>query len=115
MFGATDGLEYGVWSSDQVNWIAQDNAIYLEDYYQDLEQLYVPEQILAILHRLVDEQPGITLADLREAAEGIPADLINIAIAKHDLSVDLGCYCKFWNSMSGICTIMRAGSDVPFA
>ncbi len=52
----------------------------------------MPEQILAILHRLVDEQPGITLADLREAAEGIPADLINIAIAKHALSVDLGCY-----------------------
>jgi hypothetical protein len=23
--------------------------------------------------------------------------------------------CKFWNSMSGICTSMRAGSDVPFA
>jgi len=91
-FAATSGLTYRVWSSDQINWIAQDNAIYLEDYYQDLEQLYVPEQILAILHRLVDEQPGITLADLREAAEGIPADLINIAIAKHDLSVDLGCY-----------------------
>ncbi len=90
-FAATSGLTYRVWSSDQINWIAQDNAIYLEDYYQDLEQLYVPEQSLAILHRLVDEQPGITLADLREAAEGIPADLINIAIAKHDLSVDLGC------------------------
>ena len=48
-FAATYGLTYRVWSSDQINWIAQDNAIYLEDYYQDLEQLHVPEQTVAIL------------------------------------------------------------------
>jgi len=92
MFAATYGLTYRVWSSDQINWIAQDNAIYLEDYYQDLEQLHVPEQTLAVLSQRVDDQPGITLADLREAAGDIPADLINIAIARHDLSVDLGRY-----------------------
>src|SRR5713226_2963114 len=91
-FAATHGLTYRVWSSDQINWVAQDNAIYLEDYYQNVEQLHVPEQTLAVLFQLVDGQPGITLADLREAAEDIPADLINIAIAKHDLSVDLGRY-----------------------
>ncbi len=91
-FAATYGLTYRVWSSDQINWIAQDNALYLEDYYQNLEQLHVPEQTLAVLFQLVDEQPGVMLADLREAAEGIPADLINIAIARHDLYVDLGRY-----------------------
>ncbi len=91
-FAATYGLTYRVWSSDQINWIAQDNAIYLEDYYQNLEQLHVPEQTLAFLFQLVDGRPGITLADLREAAEDIPADLINIAIARHDLYVDLGRY-----------------------
>jgi len=91
-FAATYGLTYRVWSSDQINWIAQDNAIYLEDYYQHLEQLHVPEHTLAVLFQLVDEQPGIMLADLREAAEGIPGDLINIAIARHNLSVDLGRY-----------------------
>src|SRR5579872_986173 len=91
-FAATYGLTYRVWSSDQINWIAQDNAIYLEDYYQHLEQLHVPKHTLAVLFQLVDEQPGIKLADLREAAEGIPADLINIAIARHNLSVDLGRY-----------------------
>jgi putative transposase len=91
-FAATYGLTYRVWSSDQINWVAQDNAIYLEDYYQNVEQLYVPEQTLAVLFQLVDEQPGIMLADLREAAEDIPTDLINIAIARHDLSVDLGHY-----------------------
>ncbi len=91
-FAATYGLTYRVWSSDQINWIAQDNAIYLEDYYQYAEQLHVPEQTLAVLFRLVGEQPGITLADLREVAGDIPADLINIAIARHDLYVDLGSY-----------------------
>ncbi len=91
-FAATYGLTYRVWSSDQINWIAQDNAIYLEDYYQYAEQLHVPEQTLAVLFQLVDEQPGIMLTDLREAAEGIPADLINIAIARHNLYVDLGRY-----------------------
>ena len=91
-FAATYGLTYRVWSSDQINWVAQDNAIYLEDYYQHLEQLHVPEQTLAVLFQLVEEQPGIMLADLREAAEGIPADLVNIAIARHDLYVDLSRY-----------------------
>jgi len=91
-FAATYGLTYRVWSSDQINWVAQDNAIYLEDYYQDLERLHVPEQTLTILCQLVDDQPGITLADLRVAAGDLPADLINIAIARHDLSVDLGHY-----------------------
>src|SRR6266566_1658518 len=91
-FAATYGLMYRVWSSDQINWMAQDNALYLEDYYQHLEQLSVPEQTLAVLFQLLDAQPGIMLADLPEAAEGIPADLINIAIARHDLHVDLGRY-----------------------
>ena len=33
-FAAKYGLTYRVWSSDQINWAAQDNAVYLEDYYQ---------------------------------------------------------------------------------
>src|SRR6266480_322901 len=91
-FAATYGLTYRVWSSDQINWVAQDNAIYLEDYYQDLECLRVPEETLAILYQIVDDQPGIMLADLRGAAGEISADLINIAIARGDLFVDLGRY-----------------------
>lgn len=91
-FAAAYGLTYRVWSSDQINWIAQDNALYLEDYYQHVEPLHVPEQTLDVLFQLVDEQPGITLANLREAAGDIPADLINIAIVQHDLFVDLRRY-----------------------
>jgi putative transposase len=88
-FAAKYGLRYEVWASEQVNWAAQDNALYLEDYYQDLERLSVPETTLNLLQRLVDEYPGIFLSDLRAAAPEVPADLVHIAIAKHVLYVDL--------------------------
>lgn len=86
------GLTYRVWSSDQINWAAQDNAMYLEDYYQHLERLVIPATALEVLYHIVDEQPGIMIADLRLAACEIPADFVNIAIAKHALYVDLAIY-----------------------
>jgi putative transposase len=90
-YAAKYGLTYRVWDSDQVNWATQDNALYLEDYYQDLERLVVPEVALEVLTRVVEEYPGILLSDLHVASE-IPADLVNTAIAKHDLYVDLAMY-----------------------
>ncbi len=42
-FAATYGLTYRVRASDQINWAVQDNWLYLEDYYQSLEKLVVPE------------------------------------------------------------------------
>ncbi len=93
-FAAKYGLTYRVWSSDQINWIAQDNALYLEDYYQDLERLQLPNETWEILQRLVRERPASMLADLRMAVMqiGISADLIHLAIARHDLYVDLASY-----------------------
>src|SRR6266852_551334 len=91
-FAAKYGLTYQVWSSEQIKWAIQENSLFLEDYYQDLERLKVPETTLELLHRLVEDHPGITLADLREASLDVPADLINIAIAKHALYVDLSRY-----------------------
>jgi len=91
-FAAQYGLTYRVWTSDQINWAAQENWLYLEDYYSDLEQLAVPEAALETLYQLVNEHPGILLSTLGVAASDIPADLINIAIAKHDLYVDLATY-----------------------
>jgi len=73
-FAAKYGLTYHVWSSDEINWAAQENALFLEDYYQDLDRLTVPETTLAILYRLVNEHPGILLSDLQAASE-IPADI----------------------------------------
>ena len=91
-FAAKYGLFYHVYASDQVNWAAQDNWLFLEDYYQDLERLNVPETTLEMLYRQVAEHPGITLADLREACSDVPTDLINIAIARQTLYVDLNRY-----------------------
>src|SRR6266446_3543222 len=98
-YAAKYGLTYRVWASDQVNWAVQDNALFLEDYYQDLERLVVPEVVLAVLTRVVKEHPGILLSDLR-AETSIPADLINIAIARHDLYVDVATYrlCEPWHT-----------------
>jgi len=91
-FATHYGLTYRVWSSDEANWAAQDNALFLEDYYQELERLTVPESVLDTLYQIVDEHPGIMLSDLRTAASTISADLINIAIARHALYVDLATY-----------------------
>lgn len=98
-YAAKYGLAYRVWASDQTNWAAQDNALFLEDYYQDLERLVVPEVALAVLTQAVKEHPGILLSDLR-AETSIPADLINIAIARYDLYVDVATYrlCEPWHT-----------------
>jgi len=99
VYAAKYGLTYRVWASDQINWATQDNALFLEDYYQDLERLVVPEVALEVLTQLVKEHPGIMLSDLRTGTS-IPADLINIAIARHDLYVDVATYrlCEPWRT-----------------
>ncbi len=91
-FAARYGLTYRVRASDQINWAAQDNWLYLEDYYQDLEKLIVPDADLETLLQVVDKHPGLSLADLRIAASVVSSDRINIAIAKHALYVDLATY-----------------------
>src|SRR6266567_2027555 len=90
-FAAKYGLTYQVWSSDEINWAVQESALFLEDYYQDLDRLILEDQTLAILSLLVEKHPGMFLSELQTLSE-IPADLINIAIARHDLYVDLATY-----------------------
>jgi putative transposase len=91
-FAGQHGLTYRVWAADQINWIAQDNWQFLEDYYQEQERLQVPDADLAALWHIVDEQPGILLTDLQRAAASVTADAINAAIATHALYVDLATY-----------------------
>ena len=91
-FAAKYGLFYRVYSSDQVDWAAQDNWLFLEDYYQDLDRLQVAETDLALLSHMVRERPGILLSDLRLETEGMNTDAINIAVARHVLYVDLATY-----------------------
>jgi len=89
VFAAKYGLTYRVWTSDQINWAAQENWLYLEDYYSDLECLVVPEAALDLLYRQIENHSGMLLSALRMATPELPADLINTAIARHDLYVDL--------------------------
>jgi putative transposase len=91
-YAAQHGLFYEVYASDQINWAAQDNWLFLEDYYQNLDHLQVAEADLDVLSQIVREQPGILLSDLRLKTEGMNTDAINIAIAKHALYVDLTTY-----------------------
>lgn len=91
-YAAKHGLTYRVRASDQINWAAQDNWLYLDDYYQNLEHLVVPEAELDLLWQIVDEHPGLSLADLRAAAREVSSDRINVAIAQHALYVDLVTY-----------------------
>lgn len=91
-FAAKAGLTYQVFASDTINWVAQSNWQFLEDYHQDLEQLSIPDEAREILCHLVDEHPGISLSDLRREASGVGSDLVNIAIAKQMLYVDLATY-----------------------
>ena len=72
-FAKQYGLTYRVWAADQINWVAQDNWQFLEDYYQEQERLQVPETDLAVLWRIVDERPGILLADLQRSDRPRPA------------------------------------------
>lgn len=104
-YAAKYGLTYDVWVAEEINWTIQENWLYLEEYYQDLKQLSVPEQALTLLYQLVDEAPGIHLGKLRKALQqahldqvlaplpsGHAADLINIALALGLLYVDQATY-----------------------
>jgi putative transposase len=91
-YAAKYGLFYEVYASDQINWAAQDNWLFLEDYYQNLDLLQVADVDFNVLSQIVREQPGILLSDLRLKTEEMDTDAVNIAIAKHALYVDLTTY-----------------------
>src|SRR5260370_35052948 len=67
----------------------QGNSLPVVDYHQVRNRLAVPEEALSVLAHIVDKSPGITLAELHRETPRIPADWINIALAKHLLYVDL--------------------------
>jgi len=85
------GLYYRVRPHDTINWAAQSNWLYLEDYYRRFEQLRITERAKTALLDLVTREPGITLAALREraAAESITADDIYVLIIQGGIFVDL--------------------------
>jgi transposase InsO family protein len=91
-YAAAFGLTYRVRSSKQINWIAQSNWQYLEDYYRRLDQLSVVGAVRDHVVRLVDDEPGIALAALRERASGVSVDDLNVLVASGEIYVDLNTY-----------------------
>jgi len=82
------GLDFRVWSSAEINWIFQQNFIWLEDYL-GFDSLNVEETALASIMALVRANEGITLLDLLQQAESTDADDIYTLIATEQIYVDL--------------------------
>lgn len=81
-------LYFRVWSSAAINWVLQQNFIWLEDYLC-ADSLTVDEAAAAALLALVKANEGITLLDLLQQAESIDADDIHILIVTRRIYVDL--------------------------
>lgn len=105
---AAMGFAYHVWSSVQIEWPTIENIDYLEDYLRgDLEEICIDEEIEQLIQRVVDNEIGVSLADLHKRVNsniprdsnredygelGNVADAINVMIARHDVYVDLTKY-----------------------
>lgn len=91
-YAAQFGLSYRVFSSADINWIAQRNWAFLADYFRaDCPPIEQPTR--AAILAVVESDPGATLARLQEQVATIAtADDINILIATAQLYVDLQTY-----------------------
>lgn len=82
------GLDFRVWSSAEINWVFQQNFIWLEDYL-GLDSMNVDEAASASVVALIRANEGITLLDLLQQAEITDADDIYTLIATEQIYVDL--------------------------
>ncbi len=87
-YAAQFGLSYRVCSDQEFNWTLQRNFLFLEDYYR-AESLEIEELAKNSLLRIINEQAGLTLAELLESADNFNADDVYFAIANKDIYVDL--------------------------
>jgi hypothetical protein len=91
-YAAQYGLTYRVFSSADINWIAQRNWAFLADYFRADCPTVAPTALAAVL-AIVDSDPGVTVARIQERVAAIAtADDINILIATAQIYVDLQAY-----------------------
>lgn len=81
------GLYYRLRSTSEINWIYQQNLIYLEDYY--LDNLVIDEEAARELHSIVNSKLGITLKELISRKQLASMDDILGLIAQDILYVNL--------------------------
>lgn len=82
------GLYFRVWSSAEINWVFQQNFIWLEDYLC-ADSLTVNEAASAAILALVRANEGISLLDLLQQAESLDADDIYTLVATKQIYIDL--------------------------
>jgi putative transposase len=81
------GLYFCVWSNAEIDWVFQQNFIWLEDYCAD--SLSLDEATSAPIIALIKANEGITLLDLLQQAKSTDADDIYTLIATRQIYVDL--------------------------
>lgn len=81
-------LDYIVWSDAEVSWEFVDNTRFLEDYWR-YDYPEINPLIVASVQQLVENQRGISLADLLAADTGATSDDIYALIASQTIYVDL--------------------------
>lgn len=86
-YAATYGLFYRVRTSAEIDWNLQNNLRFLEDYLRE-DCPTVSESIAAIVRELLEQKPGLFLAELLETAEGATCDEIYTLIARGAIYVD---------------------------
>ena len=84
------GFSYRIRCADDINWVANRNLVFLEDYLRQ-EHLPVPEDAVTTIRAMVAAKPAIVLRDLlqRVREQGLPIDYIFILILRTMLYVDL--------------------------
>lgn len=82
------GLYFRVWSNAEINWVFQQNFIWLEDYLCS-DSLSIDEAASAAIVAVVKANEGITLLDLLQQTESTDADDIYTLISTKQIYVDL--------------------------
>ena len=84
------GFFYRIRCADDINWVANRNIVFLEDYLRP-ERLVVPQDVAATITSLVAATPAISLRQLLEQvrAHGLEADPVYALIVLHRIYVDL--------------------------
>jgi transposase InsO family protein len=88
-YAAALGLTYRVFSSAEINWRQQRNWAFLADYLVDARPT-VDATALARVRAVIEDEPGIRLARLRERLKGlVDVDDLHVLIATGRIYVDL--------------------------
>ncbi len=82
------GFRFRVWCSCEINWVLQDNWVWLEDYMEVEVPLVAPAALQA-LQRHLQQTPGICVSELLAAEPTVSPDDLYRLVATEQVYVDL--------------------------